>query len=132
MEPRRSSWPRRASTRCGSFWKPRRRVRCAHHTTIATFRPPVRLSLQGTKEPTMVRQARLPFLTFAAIATAVYATAVTMMRMRPVLRHPDAVSAGLLIDLLIVVPLAFYFLPVRRAGWPIRTLIPLFLFSLTG
>lgn len=80
----------------------------------------------------MVRQARLPFLTFAFIATAIYAAAVTMARMRPVLRHPDAVSAGLLLDLLVVVPLAFYFLAVRRAGWPVRTLIPLFLFSLTG
>jgi len=80
----------------------------------------------------MVRSARQPFLTFAFIATGIYAAAVTMARMRPVLRHPDAVSAGLLIDLLIVVPLAYYFLAVRRAGWPARTLIPLFLFSLTG
>ena len=80
----------------------------------------------------MVRQARLPFLTFAVIATTIYAVAVTMMRMRSDLHHPEAVSAGLLIDLLVVVPLAFYFLAVRRAGWPVRTLIPLFLFSLTG
>ena len=35
-------------------------------------------------------------------------------------------------DLLIVIPLAFYWLAVRRAGWPARTLVPLFLFSLTG
>jgi hypothetical protein len=80
----------------------------------------------------MVRSARQPFLTFAFLATGIYAAAVTMARMRPVLRHPDAVSAGLLIDLLVVVPLAFYFLAVRRSGWPVRTLIPLFLFSLTG
>ena len=51
----------------------------------------------------MVRSARLPFLTFAFVATGIYATAVTLMRMRPVLRHPDAVSGGLLIDLLVVV-----------------------------
>jgi len=80
----------------------------------------------------MVRSARQPFLTFAVLATGIYAAAVTMVRMRPELRHPDAVSVGILIDLLVVVPLVFYFLPVRRAGWPARTLIPLFLFSLTG
>jgi hypothetical protein len=55
-----------------------------------------------------------------------------MMRMRASLRHPDLVSAGLLVDLLVTVPLAFYWLAVRRAGWPARTLIPMFLFSLTG
>jgi len=80
----------------------------------------------------MVRSARLQFLTFAVLATGIYAAAVTMVRMRPELRHPDAVSIGILIDLLVVVPLVFYVLPVRRAGWPARTLIPLFLFSLTG
>jgi hypothetical protein len=82
----------------------------------------------------MVRQAqaRLPLVSFALIATGIYATALTLMRMRATLRHPDLVSAGLLTDLLIVIPLAFYWLVVRRAGWPARTLIPLFLFSLTG
>jgi hypothetical protein len=41
---------------------------------------------------------------------------------------PEAQSG----NLLITVPLAYYLLAVRRAGWPARTLIPLFLFSLTG
>jgi hypothetical protein len=80
----------------------------------------------------MVRQARLPFLSFGLIATAIYAVAITLERMRPELRQPELVSLGLLVDLLVVVPLAFYLLAVRRTGWPARTLIPLFLFSLTG
>jgi hypothetical protein len=80
----------------------------------------------------MVRQSRLPLLSFGLLATAIYATAVTLESMRPVLRRPEAVSAGLLVDLLVTIPLAYYFLAVRRAGWPARTLIPLFLFSLTG
>src|SRR5258708_1898376 len=80
----------------------------------------------------MVRHARLPFLSFALLATGIYAVAITMERMRPVLRRPEGVSLGLLVDLLVVVPLAFYLLAVRRAGWPVRALIPLFLFSLTG
>jgi hypothetical protein len=82
----------------------------------------------------MVRQAqaRLPLLSFALLATGVYAAAIAMMRMRAELPHPDAVSVGLLVDLLVTVPLAFYWLAVRRAGWPARTLIPVFLFSLTG
>jgi len=66
----------------------------------------------------MIRQARLPLLTFSLLATGIYAAALTMVRMRSELRHPEAVSAGLLVDLLVVVPLAFYFLAVRRAGWP--------------
>jgi hypothetical protein len=80
----------------------------------------------------MVRQARLPLLTFAVLTTGIYAVAVTMTRMRSVLREPEIVSLGLLFDLLVTVPLAYYLLAVRRAGWPARTLIPLFLFSLTG
>jgi len=80
----------------------------------------------------MVRQARWPFLSFAGLATGIYAVAMTLERMRPALRRPELVSAGLLVDLLVVVPLAFYLLTVRRAGWPVRTLIPVFLFSLSG
>lgn len=80
----------------------------------------------------MVRQARLPFLSFGLIATTIYAVAITMERRLPQLRQPELVSLGVLVDLLVVVPLAFYLLPVRRAGWPVRSLVPLFLFSLTG
>lgn len=80
----------------------------------------------------MVRQARLPLLTFAVLTTGIYAVAVTVTRMQSVLREPEIVSLGLLFDLLVTVPLAYYLLAVRRAGWPARTLIPLFLLSLTG
>lgn len=80
----------------------------------------------------MVRQVRLPFLSFAFLATGIYAVAITLERMRPALRQPELVSLGILVDLLVVVPLAFYLLTVRRAGWPVRALIPIFLFSLTG
>ena len=80
----------------------------------------------------MVRQARLPLLSFALVASAIYATAITMMRLRPELRHPEAVSIGLLVNLLVVVPLAYYLLVVRRAGWPARTLVPLAVLSLSG
>jgi hypothetical protein len=52
--------------------------------------------------------------------------------MRPALQHPGLVSSGLMLDLLIGVPLAYYLLAVRRAGWPARTLIPIVLLSLTG
>jgi hypothetical protein len=79
-----------------------------------------------------IRPSRLPLLTFALIAAAVYAAALTLLRLRPALHHPDVVAAGVLTDLLLTVPLAFYLLAVRRAGWPVRTLIPLFLASLTG
>ena len=80
----------------------------------------------------MVRQVRWPVLSFGLLATGIYAVAMTLERMRPALRSPEIVSLGLLVDLLITIPLAFYLLPVRRAGWPVRTLIPLFLLSLTG
>jgi len=80
----------------------------------------------------MVRQARWPFLNLGIVVTTIYGVAITLERMRPVLRRPEVVSLGLLVDLLVVVPFAFYWLAVRQAGWPVRTLIPLFLLSLTG
>jgi hypothetical protein len=76
--------------------------------------------------------SHLPVLAFALLAAWVYVTALTLERMRPALQHPGLVSSGLMLDLLIGVPLAYYLLAVRRAGWPARTLIPVVLLSLTG
>jgi len=78
------------------------------------------------------RISRLPVLAFALLAAWVYVTALSLERMRPALQHPDLVSSGLMLDLLLGVPLAYYLLAVRRAGWPARTLIPIVLLSLTG
>jgi len=81
----------------------------------------------------MVRRiSRLPVLAFALLAAWVYVTALSLERIRPALQHPGLVSSGLMVDLLLGVPLAYYLLAVRRAGWPARTLIPVVLFSLTG
>jgi hypothetical protein len=85
------------------------------------------------KEPSVVRRiSHLPVLAFALLAAWVYVTALTLERIRPALQHPGLVSSGLMVDLLIGVPLAYYLLAVRRAGWPARTLIPVVLLSLTG
>lgn len=79
----------------------------------------------------MVR-ARPPLIAFALLATGIYAAAVAAVRTRSAWEHPDVVRAGLLLDLLVVVPLAYWLLPVRRGGLPPRTLVTVFLLSLAG
>jgi len=61
---------------------------------------------------------------FAGVAAAVYAAAFAIARLLPILQRPDAVAAGMTIDMVVVVPLAFYLLVVRRRGWPVVTIAP--------
>ena len=63
----------------------------------------------------MTARAKAPLLTFAFLTTLIYAVAVSVSRM-PYLEHPDAVKLGLMFDLLVTIPLAFYLLAVRRGA----------------
>lgn len=64
----------------------------------------------------MTARAKAPLATFALLTTCIYAVAVSVARMSA-LKHPDLVKMGLMFDLLVTVPLAFYLLAVRRSGW---------------
>ena len=74
-------------------------------------------------------QVRRSHLLFAAIAAGVYAAALVIAGQLRGLERPGAVAIGLTLDIVVVVPLAFYFLVVRRRGWPIVTLAPVVVLS---
>ncbi|OGF14536.1 MAG: hypothetical protein A2W00_05030 [Candidatus Eisenbacteria bacterium RBG_16_71_46] len=73
-------------------------------------------------------QHRFPLL-FTGIVAAVYAAALAVVPRLPHLVRADAIVAGLTVDIVVVVPLAFYLLIVRRRGLPLVTLAPVFILS---
>ena len=75
---------------------------------------------------------RLPHLTFAGIALAVYTAAIALAGQLPSLERPSAVAVGVTLDMMVLVPAAFYLLVVRRRGWPLVTLAPVLLLSLVA
>lgn len=81
----------------------------------------------------MTYRAKAPLATFALFATGIYALVLTFARIRPALvQSSDAIAVGLMLDLLLVIPLAFYLLAVRRGGWPPVTLGLVLSLSFTG
>jgi hypothetical protein len=81
---------------------------------------------------TQARRAQLPLLAFALLATGIYAAEVSILRMRPLWGRPDLVALGVMLDLVVMVPLVYWFLAVRRGGWSRATLIPVVLLSILG
>lgn len=79
----------------------------------------------------MTTRAKAPLATFALLTTGIYAVAVSVSRM-PALREPDLVAMGLIFDLLVTVPLAYYLLAVRRGGVPAITLTAVLTASFVG
>ncbi|MEN8007688.1 MAG: hypothetical protein ABFS42_11775 [Candidatus Krumholzibacteriota bacterium] len=73
---------------------------------------------------------RMPLLLFLGVVTAVYATALTVVSRLSSIESAGVVVIGLTIDMVILVPLAFYFLLVRRAGHSIFRLAPVVVASL--
>ncbi|HVR95369.1 MAG TPA: hypothetical protein VMW27_02060 [Thermoanaerobaculia bacterium] len=76
--------------------------------------------------------SQAPLLAFAILATGIYAVAVSTARRIPTLDKPDVVAIGVLLDLTVVIPAAYYWLAVRRGGWPAATLPSIILLSLAG
>jgi len=74
-------------------------------------------------------QHRLAPLFFLGSAGAVYAVALAVAGALPRLDDARAVAVGLTIDLVVLVPLLFYWLIVRRRGWSIVTVVPAFVVS---
>ncbi len=67
------------------------------------------------------------------IAAAVYATALAIVgQLSHWERFPGSVAVALTLDLVVVVPLAFYFLVVRPCRLSIITLAPVVLLSALG
>lgn len=64
-------------------------------------------------------------LAFLGFATLVYAVSLAIAGRLPGLAHPDAVAVGMTLDMVVVVPLAFHFLIVRRRRMPVLALAPI-------
>lgn len=80
----------------------------------------------------MTRRAHLHLSAFALLAIGVYAAEVAIVRMRPAFEQPDLVAVGVMLDLIVVVPLAYWFLAVRRGGWPRLSVVPVVLLGVLG
>jgi hypothetical protein len=75
-------------------------------------------------------RSRQSLLTFVIVAAAIYAAGVAIVQQLPRIDHRGAVAVGVTFDLVVVVPLAFYLLVVRRLGLSIVTLAPVIVLSL--
>jgi len=78
--------------------------------------------------PSAARHRASPLL-FAGIVAGVYVTALAVVGQLPHLEGASAVAVGLTLDMVVVVPLAFYLLVVRRRGLPIVMLAPVLVLS---
>lgn len=78
------------------------------------------------------RRAYLPLITFTFVVLGIYAADLSIARMRMSLERPDLVTFGVLIDLVVVVPVAWYLLAVRWGGWRTLSLAPVVLASIAG
>ncbi|HVG07253.1 MAG TPA: hypothetical protein VNM67_06070 [Thermoanaerobaculia bacterium] len=78
----------------------------------------------------MTRRAHLYLFAFALVATGIYAAEVAVVRMR--WERPDLIALGVMSDLIVMVPLVYWFLAVRRGGWPRLSVVPVILLGILG
>lgn len=78
----------------------------------------------------MPLRSALPQLSFALALAAVYTTAFWITSILAQTPAPATVATALTLDLTLGVPLLYYLLLVRRKGWPVLTVVPVFLLSL--
>ena len=69
---------------------------------------------------------------FAALAVTVYSVELVLVRSALSAANPRAVGLGVALDLLVVVPLAYWLLVVRGGLAKLRTLLPVIALSLVG
>jgi len=81
---------------------------------------------------TAVRDRRQHWILFTGLVVAVYSAALSLAGWLPYLDRAGAVAAGMTVDMVVVVPAAFYFLVVRRRGLPILTLVPVVVLSVVA
>lgn len=72
----------------------------------------------------------LPALGFLGIA--VLAASFGVVRAIEAGSHPELLADALTLDLLVTVPLAYWFLAVRGAGWPRITVVPVFVLAVAA
>ncbi|HEX8905634.1 MAG TPA: hypothetical protein VF771_12360 [Longimicrobiaceae bacterium] len=75
------------------------------------------------------RAAAVPLAGFGLVALGVYATALTVVASPLFMRRPELGAAAISFDLLVTVPLAFWFLVVRPRGMRWFTVVPVVIAS---
>ena len=78
----------------------------------------------------MTRRAQLHLFAFALLAAGIYVAEVAVIRMK--WQRPDLIALGVMSDLIVMVPLAYWFLAVRRGGWPRLSVVPVVLLGILG
>lgn len=76
-----------------------------------------------------VRDRRQHWILFVGLVVAVYSAALSLVGWLPYLDRAGTVAAGMTVDMVVVVPAAFYLLVVRRRGLPVVTLVPVVVLS---
>jgi hypothetical protein len=74
----------------------------------------------------------VPVIAALLVTVAVYAAALGVVRRPPFGRHPDMLAAALAFDLVVTVPLAYWWLLVRPGHAHARTLLPALALSVAG
>ncbi|MFQ5569798.1 MAG: hypothetical protein ACE5G0_09000 [Rhodothermales bacterium] len=73
-----------------------------------------------------------PLLVFGLALSTIYPVALLIASGVSRFEQPHLLAAALTLDVTIVVPLLYYVLLVRRNGWPLITVAPVFLLSLVA
>lgn len=79
--------------------------------------------MKGLRSRRIAESHSLPLL-FTVGAASVYLAALSLAPRLDRVHHPTVVALGLTLDLVLVVPAAFYFMVVRRRGWPVVAVAP--------
>lgn len=77
----------------------------------------------------LAAHSRYSYLLFLAIAATVYTAAIMLVRMLPDIERPGVLAAGIAVDMLVIVPAAYYFLVIRRR-LPFFAVLPMLIVSL--
>ncbi len=68
-------------------------------------------------------------MAFGLCLAAIYAVAVTIVSRLGQLDDPDLIAGAVTLDLTLLTPVLYYLLMVRPRGWPVITVVPVFLIS---
>ena len=105
-----------------------RRARCK----IAAGNPDARRPTRGELLDRIHARLARPLPALALFGTAVIVVTLAVVRAMAAGTHPELLADALTLDLLVTVPLAYWFLAVRGAGWPRVTVVPVFVLSVAA
>jgi hypothetical protein len=74
-------------------------------------------------------RSHAPIVAFALSLSAIYVVALVIVSRLGQLENPGLIAGALTLDLTLLVPLLYYLLLVRSRGWPMLTVLPVFLVS---